>query len=85
VLVVDCRRGLNDRDISFIQLCGERPLLVLMNKSDKLGKSALNSCLKTAKEELAQLSPQAQLLPFSALKKFGVEDAAGIISSFWDT
>ncbi|MGU9950813.1 MAG: ribosome biogenesis GTP-binding protein YihA/YsxC [Gammaproteobacteria bacterium WSBS_2016_MAG_OTU1] len=84
VLVVDCRRGLQERDITLLDMltCSS---LVLMNKADKLGKVAMRECLQKARKDLELLAMPPVVLEFSVLKKIGAEDARKIVSGFMDS
>jgi GTP-binding protein len=73
VLVVDCRRGLQERDMALLHAASRLPALVLMNKADKLGRAALRDCVESAKSTLATLPMASTVLTFSALKKRGLE------------
>lgn len=75
VLVVDCRRGLLEKDEALLALVAHVPTLVLMNKIDKLGRAALRQCLSATQVRLQQLSPSAQVQAFSATQKTGVPEA----------
>ena len=81
VLVVDCRRGLDQRDIAFLQMLDAAPALLLLNKTDKLNRSQTRKCLEDTRLILADF-PQAQVIAFSALKKTGAQEARKIIAGF---
>lgn len=83
VLVVDCRRGLGEKDMALLELVGGLPALVLMNKTDKLNRTKTRDCVVNARAELAEFSPSALVLPFSATKKNGVDEAREIIAGFF--
>ena len=80
VLVVDCRRGLLEKDESLLALVAHAPVLVLMNKADKLKSAALRQCMHAAQARLQELLPAAQVQPFSATKKTGVLAARQTVS-----
>lgn len=82
VLVVDCRRGLLPVDSALLRMVASRPALVLMNKSDKLGREARQRCMKEARRALAEILPHAEALEFSALRKIGVEEARNIVGGW---
>ena len=81
VLAVDCRRGVQPRDVLFLQMVA-RPSLLLLNKSDKLGRTAMRQCMRESESALRDLSCPATLLEFSSLKKIGAEEARRIISGW---
>ena len=69
VLVMDARHPFRETDISMMRECSqaELPLLALLNKSDKLSKSASIRCLQKNQEKLALLGYGADdLINFSA-------------------
>jgi GTP-binding protein len=84
VLIVDCRRGLSAQDQSLIEwIPTDVPLLIALNKSDKLTKTEQSTVLR---ETLALIGKQVRLADvqlFSSLKKHGVESAREwVISKF---
>ena len=83
VLIVDCRRGIGDKDAALLRIVRQTPALVLMNKTDKLNRAAVQKCMADARDCLAGIAPAARVLPFSALKKNGVEDARETIAGFF--
>lgn len=85
VMLVDSRLGLTELDVKLIDFVGPRigngtvKMLVLMTKSDKLSRRALDQALRAAQGALAPLigeSADVAVAPFSALSRQGVDDAA---------
>jgi len=88
VLMVDSRLGFTDLDRKLLEFVSPRvgngsvKLLVLLTKSDKLNRSEANAALVAAQEVLGELSTDeadVSVALFSALKKSGVGDAAGVL------
>lgn len=75
VLVMDARHPFRESDVDMIKECSnaELPLLALLNKSDKLSKSASMRGLQKNRETFASLGHDAQhLISFSAQTGEGV-------------
>ena len=72
VLIVDARHELTDYDAELLDVVrGEgHPLLVLLNKVDKLTQSERSKILRYYQETLGDIP----FVPFSAVKKEGLED-----------
>ncbi len=77
VLVTDARHPGKPFDVQMIDWCAQTglPVLVLLNKADKLGRSALSQALRAMETIARELQAEARILPFSALKGTGVEVA----------
>jgi len=61
---------------------GEVKLLVLLTKSDKLSRNELAKAISAAGQVLGEVATDAadiSLVPFSALSRMGVEDAALVL------
>ena len=73
VLIMDIRHPLRELDEQLIHWCqgSEMPLLVLLNKADKLSRSAANLALANVSKQLQPGAPCMQTLVFSALKGTG--------------
>jgi GTP-binding protein len=74
MLVVDSRRGLQEKDFHLLEWAGlpAGSMHVLLSKADQLSKSEGNTVLK---QTLAQLDGIATAQLFSALRGTGMEDA----------
>ncbi len=78
VLVMDARHPFRDSDIDMIEACKRQklPILALLNKSDKLSKSAKLNCLRDGLTRLASHEPKsAHVLIFSARTSEGADQA----------
>ena len=74
VLVIDCRRGLQQKDGALLALVAGLPTLILINKTDKLGRAELHrqkQTIQTAVRDLPLVCTQI----FSARTKIGVPEA----------
>jgi GTP-binding protein len=81
VVIVDSRHALKPMDLQLIGWYAPSgmPLLVLLTKSDKLGKRDAAAALKQAEGELARLYPQGAAILFSATAGTGVAAAQSIL------
>lgn len=77
-VIVDVRRGLGDYDRQMLEWAGslDCPAHVLLTKADKLKRGAAKSALLTARKEL---SNNATVQLFSALKRDGADDARAVL------
>ena len=75
ILIMDIRHPMSDFDSQMLEYCAESQLQthVLLNKADKLSRSAANKVLFGLQKELADYPVTLQC--FSALKKTGIEEA----------
>ncbi len=89
IIVIDIRRALTDLDIKMLDWFAPRqkPIHLLLTKSDKLSKDTAIRTLKTIENQIKtnwgdfyQTPCSAQL--FSSLKKQGVEEADNIIQKW---
>ncbi|MBV8502028.1 MAG: YihA family ribosome biogenesis GTP-binding protein [Paucibacter sp.] len=93
VLMVDSRLGLTELDQQLLEFVaprvatGEVKLLVVLTKSDKLNRKESQAALEACQEFLGGLATEASdvsVTLFSALKKQGVADVAGILREWVD-
>jgi GTP-binding protein len=85
VLIMDIRHPLKDYDqmmIKWAHSC-ELPVLVLLNKSDKLKKNPANNTLFAVRDELAEYAPLVRVQLFSALKKTGAEKCEAVLDDWF--
>jgi len=75
VQVTDIRRPLSDYDWRLIEWCSHRqlPLLLLLNKADKLKYGAAQNAILSVRKSLADAPTPITVLPFSAAKATGLE------------
>lgn len=78
VLVMDVRHPLKPFDRDMIDWCAGRsmPLLVLLNKADKLKRGERGRALRSVQSEM---SPDAQALLFSAVTGLGADEAIAVV------
>lgn len=78
VLVMDARHPLKPFDRQMIDWCAGRPmpLLVLLNKADKLKRGERGRALRSVQSEM---SPDAQALLFSAVTGLGADEAIKVV------
>lgn len=85
VLMIDSRLGFTDLDRQLLDFVGPRVitgevrLLVLLTKADKLNRRELQRSIDQSQDALSALATDAAdigMVPFSALKRRGVDDVA---------
>lgn len=85
VLMIDSRLGFTSLDLQLLEfvaprvITGEVKLLALLTKADKLNRRELQASIDSAQAALEPLATEAAdvgLVPFSALKRTGLEDVA---------
>ncbi len=82
VLVADARRGLTALDTQLIEWIGlGPPLLILLNKSDKLSRQEQMSAIRDIQHQTGQQIRAADIQLFSAVKKVGVDATEAWIAS----
>jgi GTP-binding protein len=81
VLIADSRHGLKPLDEQLLGWFAPsgRPVLVLLTKSDKLGRARSTAALRQAQERLAGAYPQATAQLFSAVSGTGVAAAQRVL------
>jgi GTP-binding protein len=75
VLVMDARHPMTPLDLQLIEWLGERPLLALLSKADKLSRSAQSAVLNDARRQLRRNSATL----FSSVTRQGVEECRGLL------
>lgn len=85
VQVIDIRHPLKDYDLEMQAWARSRniPVLLLLNKADKLSKNQQAKALAAAKRQI-DLTESETLLPFSATSSVGLDAAIGWLSTFQD-
>jgi GTP-binding protein len=86
VLVVDSRHPLKSEELELIHWCteAELPVLVLLNKIDKLNQKERAACHKIVKNALLIHHDLVSIEEFSALKGTGSSDALNVIQRWRD-
>ena len=75
VIIMDIRHPFKESDLTLIDWCSETntPLLIVLNKSDKLSKSGALREVEKANLILKQMNLQGQALGISSTKTTGIE------------
>tara|TARA_Y100000590_G_scaffold79789_1_gene88594 strand:+ start:14694 stop:15302 length:609 start_codon:yes stop_codon:yes gene_type:complete len=75
VIVMDIRQPFRDSDLTLINwsLQTKTPLLVILNKSDKLSKSKAKEAVTKANQFLDRIEVKSKALSFSSKKNIGLE------------
>ena len=73
-IIMDIRHPLKEDDESLIDWCESKdlPMILLLNKADKLSKSQIAKTVLNATKELNKLSTEHFVIPVSATKKTGI-------------
>ena len=73
-IIMDIRHPFKDDDESLIDWCESKdlPMILLLNKADKLSKSQIAQTVLNATKELNKLSTEHFIIPVSATKKTGI-------------
>lgn len=76
ILLIDCRRELKEEDWELAFILGRNlPLYILLTKSDKLSRQALQERLKSLKEEMQKKGVEVRkIAAVSSLKKTGIDE-----------
>lgn len=85
ILLMDCRHPLKPNDIDMLRWFApsQKPVHVLLSKSDKLSRQQASATLGKVKSELAEF-PASSVQLFSSLKKTGIEEAEAVIAEWLD-
>ena len=73
-IIMDIRHPFKEDDESLIDWCESKdlPMILLLNKADKLSKSQIAQTVLSATKELNKLSTEHFIIPVSATKKTGI-------------
>jgi len=73
-IIMDIRHPFKEDDESLIDWCESKdlPMILLLNKADKLSKSQIAQTVLNATKELNKLSTEHFVIPVSATKKTGI-------------
>ena len=73
-IIMDIRHPFKEDDKSLIDWCESKdlPMILLLNKADKLSKSEIAKTVLNATKELNKLSTEHFIIPVSATKKTGI-------------
>ena len=75
-IIMDIRHPFKEDDLNLIDWCESRalPMILLLNKSDKLSKNKVSQAVMNAKKILGSLSIKSYVIATSATNKTGIED-----------
>jgi GTP-binding protein len=75
VVVMDARHALTPLDLQLIEWLGERPLLAILSKADKLSRNAQSAVLSDVRRQLRRNSATL----FSSVTRQGVEECRDLL------
>ena len=86
VVIMDIRHPFKESDLTLIDWCSETntPLLIVLNKSDKLSKSGALREVERANLILKQMNLKGQALGFSSTKSTGIEKLDEKLKKWFD-
>lgn len=86
VVIMDVRRPLTERDEVMLDWFAptNKPIHILLSKSDKLSRQQATLTLMKVRQHLAEHFPQCSAQLFSSLKKQGVEEAEKVIAGWFE-
>lgn len=84
VMIMDVRHPLTALDLKMLDWTSpsQRPIHILLSKSDKLSKSQATATLKQVRVTLKTNYPQCSVQLFSSLKKTGMEETEAVIGGW---
>lgn len=85
VLTIDCRREVGHVDQQVLDMAKEAgiPVHILLTKSDKISRGAVNNSVLALKNELSLYGQSVSLQAFSALKGIGLEEALNKLQAWY--
>lgn len=86
VIIMDIRHPFKESDLMLIEWCSETntPLLIVLNKADKLSKSGVLREVEKANLMLKQMNLKGQALGFSSTKTTGIEKLYEKLKGWFD-
>lgn len=86
IIVMDIRHPLKNLDVQLLEYCDARglPVHILLNKSDKLSKSAAALVLKQVKAALTDYRNSVTFQVFSALKGTGLKELYAVLDEWYE-
>jgi len=87
VLVMDIRHPLKPTDWQLLDYCahrGDLPVHILLNKADKLSRSAAAQTLKEVKAEIAEKYDLVSCQIFSAMKGEGLKELFAVLGEWYE-
>ncbi|HMM76731.1 MAG TPA: ribosome biogenesis GTP-binding protein YihA/YsxC [Gammaproteobacteria bacterium] len=86
VLIADARHPLKQDELDFVSwtLAARVPLVLLLNKADKLGRQAIATAVRAAAREIAARGGDAAAVrPFSASTRAGVPELRALLHTWF--
>jgi GTP-binding protein len=85
VIIMDARHPLTELDQGMLDWFAptDKPVHILLTKSDKLSRQQATKTLREVKDFLAEHFPRCSVQLFSSLKKAGVDEAERVIASWF--
>jgi GTP-binding protein len=78
VLIMDARHPMTPLDLQLIEWLGERRLLVLLSKADKLSRAAQATLVREVRRDLGR----ASVTLFSSVTRQGVEECRDLLAEW---
>ena len=82
VVVMDCRHPLTPLDWQLLQWVGNARVLLLLSKSDKLGREAQKTAAASVRAALEKSHPESRVQLFSSLTRQGVEETRDLLDAW---
>ena len=84
VIIMDIRHPFKDSDLTLVDWCHQTdtPLLILLNKSDKLSTSKVKEEVKKANSVLKEMNLTGEVIAFSSKKSTGFEGLTNFLGDW---
>ena len=84
VIIMDIRHPFKDSDLTLVDWCHQTdtPLLILLNKSDKLSTSKVKQEVKKANSVIKEMSLTGEVIAFSSKKSTGFEGLTNFLGDW---
>ena len=85
VVIMDCRHPLRESDVQLLAYCDDRalPVHLVLNKADKLSKSAALNTLREVKDALRDYKNEISMQLFSASKGTGIKELHTVLDRWY--
>lgn len=85
VVTMDIRTPLRDHDRMIIDwsIAANLPCLILLTKCDKLGTNKRKEMAAQVRDMLSEFGGSFTIIPFSALKKIGIDEVRSVLSKWY--
>ncbi|MBO8416463.1 MAG: YihA family ribosome biogenesis GTP-binding protein [Proteobacteria bacterium] len=87
VVTMDIRHPLKDHDRLILDwsIGANLPALILLTKADKLGPNVRRQAADEVKMQLSEFGGTFTVIPFSALRKIGLDETRAVLKSWFTT